>query len=112
MKTAPEIFIKDGFKFQQIERVDSVAIYRKSKEGAGGPIVSFEVMEIRNQKAATVTMNGVEVDFPERESLPTSNEWGSRGWTFPREDAARLKLVDVLDLVADRRVKQTEEVAS
>lgn len=74
MKKLPEVFKKSGFTFQQIERSDLVAIYKKTLNGRA---VAFEVIKIL--VAPRVERWGKL--FEEREVYPGTNSFGLLAWS-------------------------------
>lgn len=69
-------FRKDGFDFVQIERKNGWCIYSKTKTGFKSTF--YEVMKIKSH-------NGREIagkQFPPSEYLPSSEEWGTNGFSF------------------------------
>ena len=87
MKKLELNFRKDGFDYEQVERVGDVAIYRQSKAGQVGN-VHFEVGKIRENKAREVFGK----HFEASESWPSSEEWGIRAWTYRDLTSAKRRL--------------------
>jgi len=85
MKTLPTSFIKNGFAFTQLYRDGRVAVFEKSKPGHRKP--HFETVVIQEHKPRI--MAGVEI--PATEGLPSSEQWGAKGWTFDRLERAMAK---------------------
>ena len=86
-------FGHDGFRYRQIAREGDYAIYEQAWTGRPNPSVCYEVVVIRYRDAKTQTMpDGNDVHFPAREVYPSSEDWGTYGWTVLTRDAAFDKL--------------------
>ena len=80
-------FYSRGFCHKLVRRAGFVATYaRWRRSNPPGPVHS-EVVVIRRQKAHTHN----EIEYPEREVYPSSEQWGTYGWTYQDEDQARAK---------------------
>jgi hypothetical protein len=95
----PIRFQKLGWHFEQVAREHDVAIYRRWKlyDGREGA-VHYEVIRLVTQKARTTRMLSVQA----KELYPSSNSWGSRGWTFKTLPEARAKYASLLAVVCAR----------
>lgn len=81
-------FRKDGFDFRLIKRQGRVALFQKSKQNI--TTEHFEVVLVR-QNPASERFGRL---FPDSESIPCSNEWGERGWSYSdRESAEKAFLI-------------------
>ena len=89
MKPLPDTFRKDGYNFVQVFREGRVAVFSKSKSGHRWP--SFETVIIQENKARTIAG----VNIPASESLPRSEDWGWKGWSFTTFDEAFRKAQEV-----------------
>ena len=92
MEKLPLTFKKDQFDYKQIMRDDEKALYAQgyaSSDGKTFDIVAYEVIKIRQQKANTVSIGGVDVEFKEKELYPSSEQWGMFGWTFLKLENAK-----------------------
>lgn len=98
MKTLEKEFSKTmapmGYKvrYEQLQREGNVAIYKRTAP----EWVDYEVIRIRQSKAGEMKVkddDGKEttVKFEAAEHYPTSNAWGTDGFTFKTEDGARIK---------------------
>src|SRR5437762_10301672 len=76
MKILPESFRSDGFQFQQICRLGGVALFAKIAVHHINP--GYEVVLVRIRKETTFP-NGKTT--PEHEAMPSSEQWGTYGWT-------------------------------
>jgi hypothetical protein len=83
-------FDADRFHFTQIDRQSDVACYRKRK--IDGKAESFEVVIIQKRKAHTWP-NGK--TSPAHEAMPSSEQWGSAGWTYTERMAALHKVGEI-----------------
>ena len=74
MKTLPIEFTKNGFQYRQLARDGNAALYSQTK----GDFGAYEVFAIQSH-------NGREIAgklIPPAEFGPSSEEWGSKGWTY------------------------------
>jgi hypothetical protein len=82
-----ERFKKNGFTYHLVKRNESCAIYTQKKEGFSYEY--FEVIKIQTVK------KDVDTSFMTlkagTEFYPSSNEWGSKGWTFKTLEQAEKK---------------------
>ena len=85
MKPLPEQFKRAGFRFEQIKRSGQWALYRKTRDGAGGVIENYEVVRLRIRPAGEIFGKWT----PEHESYPGNETWGTDGFTYQDEDTAR-----------------------
>jgi hypothetical protein len=95
MTPLAKTFRKDGFDFAQIDRVDDVAVYHKTK---GAQVESFEVVIV--QKRAEHTWPNGDTT-PAHESMPSSESWGTLGWTLPTKLQAYSKVAEVLESIKE-----------
>lgn len=93
MKPLPEEFDKKGFHYRRLWREGEVAIYEQSK----GPAITFETIVVREQNATTLELDGVKVDLEHREIYPSSEQWGTYGWTTLDAFAAMRKARQVIE---------------
>lgn len=91
MKTLPETFTQDGFKFTMLKRDGRVALLRKSKSELN---TGYEVVIVQH-RPAKVFKGRV---FPEYESMPASEQWGSAGWTFVDRETAEARFASLTRL--------------
>ena len=80
-------FSFDGFDFRQVERVGGLALFGKSKPTHTR--ASFEVVIVQKHPAKTF-LSGKHYDA--RESMPSSESWGTKGWTYTNLENAQTKL--------------------
>lgn len=83
MKPIETEFKRSGFEFKQMWRVGPVAIYGKKKP-EWKDFFTFEVVVIREQKA----WEAFGRVFEAKEAYPSSEQWGTFGWTARTLDAA------------------------
>lgn len=67
-------------KLRQIKREGQVALY--GLYGPDGDHWGYEVVIVQTHPAETILSRS----YPERESYPSSSEWGTLGWTYLRRD--------------------------
>lgn len=85
MTFLPTQFTKSGWTFQQVKREGNVAIFQRSK---GGKQAHFEVVRVQHHEA--FKFPGRDVETPAGEHYPSSEQWGTHGWTHNMiEDAER-----------------------
>jgi hypothetical protein len=76
MKEIPPAFRQNGFEFKLLLREGNIALFRKTKPGLGFEI--FEVVII--QRHDTFVIHGKEIEAAEH--VPSSEQWGVKGWTY------------------------------
>ena len=94
-------FYSRGFCHKLVRRAGFVATYARWRRSNPEKVIHYEVIIIRRQKAHTHN----EIEYPEREVYPTSEHWGTYGWTYRDEAQARAKfeaLVRTLDSMRAR----------
>jgi hypothetical protein len=84
----PIAFSHNGFNYRQITREGNAAIYQQTWSGCSSPSVCYEVVRIRRREGFQIDGRVVEP----AEVYPTSNAWGTDGFTFTDKDAAFTKL--------------------
>ena len=87
-KTLSPSFAKNGFTFQQVERRGNLAVFRKEKKGK---CVSFETIKINRHDGYKIA--GKEI--PPGECYPSSEQWGTHGFTFTDPLAALAKMAEL-----------------
>lgn len=75
-------FDHKGFHYRLIERRGDLAIFEQSK------IVAYEVVEIQKRDAWEIAGNSI----PAHEAIPSSEQWGTKGFTCIDLDAAKNRL--------------------
>lgn len=98
VKPLPETFTRNRYQFEQLYRTDSTAIYIQHINGRQK---AFEVVVITVADRKVVKVNGhVTWDpCPPYECYPSSEAWGTLGWTYTTEADARAKY-DLLNATA------------
>ena len=92
MKTRPKAFRSGGFSFKLLKRYGDIALLRKTKPGLG--FESFEVVIIQRHQSFEIKGKLI----PAGEHLPSSGQWGVKGWTYSDR------------LSADRKFNQLKKV--
>lgn len=87
MKPLPTTLTHSGYTLTQVERGPNWAIYSKAKPSHHN--AHFEAIVIQHSPARTFP-NGDSV--PERESYPSSEQWGTYAWSVKTLEEARDKL--------------------
>lgn len=95
MKTLEPRFEKSGWNHEQVWREGGVAVYKRwhgkvIREGGNCP--HFETILVN----VNLAWEGFGKFFPETESYPTQNEWGTRGWTYADFETAMNKARELL----------------
>ena len=76
MKKLPAVFRSGGFDFKLLARDGDIALFRKTK-----PRLRFESLEVVIiQRHETFEIEGKLI--PAGEHLPSSEQWGVKGWTY------------------------------
>ncbi len=70
----PKTFRQGGFDFRLLKRRGSVALFAKSK---GGGRDHHELVIIQQRPAETIYGR----QYPARETMPSSEDWGTYGWS-------------------------------
>lgn len=82
------LFKKGGFTYQLVKRIENFAIYTQKKEGYS--FGYYEVIKIQ------VVKNDVKTKFMDLkagdEFYPSTNQWGSSGWTCKTLEQAERKI--------------------
>ena len=100
MKKLPLEFKKYGYNYKQIDRGYHSAIYEQSSEGVihGYEVIEIEVLEAGERFGKM---------YPERENYPSSERWGSLGFTVANLDHAKEKAVEI-ELKVLHRIEQKQ----
>jgi len=69
-------FRSDGCDFTLIKRTGDVALFSKHKRGH--KLTHYEVVIVQHMPAQTLPGG---YNYPEREVMPTAEQWGTFGWT-------------------------------
>jgi hypothetical protein len=83
----PKQFCRDGFHLRQIAREGNVAIFEQCWAGCAEPSVCYELIRIRYRDGFRINGRFVEP----AEVYPTSEAWGTDGFTLTDKDAAFAK---------------------
>jgi hypothetical protein len=81
-------FRRDGFDYRQIAREGDVAIYSQTWSGCPDPAICFEVIRVKRRQGFEIAGRFVEP----AEIYPSSEAWGTDGFTVTDKDAAFAKL--------------------
>jgi hypothetical protein len=103
----PSKFRADGYDFTLLDRVDDWAVFRKTK----GEIESYEVVVVQKRPAHTWPNGNT---TPAHEAMPSSEMWGTAGWTLDTQAKAYSKVADLLKTRQTRlraSIKQPEAVS-
>jgi hypothetical protein len=80
-----------GFHYCQIARKGMVAIYRQTGKGLEDSSVAYEVIKIQSHPETEMFRRLV----PAHQSMPGSETWGKRGWTFTSKEKAFKKFEEL-----------------
>lgn len=78
MKKLEKEFIKKGFKYTQIKRRGSVAIFKQENIKVKKPLARYEVVQIKSHKGYVIGGSKIAA----AEVYPGSTQWGLLGWTY------------------------------
>jgi hypothetical protein len=106
MKLLPDRFTHDGFGFRQVVRERNIVLLEKSKVGHNHP--GYEVVIIQRHPAQSIHSR----EYPERESMPPSESWGTLGWSYSDLQAAKSKFDHLVTSHADTLSRPTPLPAS
>ena len=85
MKKLTKYHSKNGYEFEVIDRIGDIALAK-----AGGT-VGFEVFEVQSHQGREIGGRHYEpAEYP-----PSNEQWGSKGWSFKTEAAARAKFAEL-----------------
>lgn len=73
-----------GFKFKLLKRTGDICLFEKQKNRA----TTYEVVILRKVAEKTFP-NGITT--PAHESMPSPEEWGTSGWSYPILEKAEQK---------------------
>ena len=90
MKTLPTQFTDRGFQFNQLRRRGNVAVFSRTK----GKVTHFETVIVDSHQGFQIKGKQIEPS----EFYPSSEQWGTKGFTFNDQDAALAK-ASALELV-------------
>lgn len=82
MKKIEKVFIKTGFRHQQVVRKKDYAIYKRTQLGSGNS--HYEVVKIGKHNGYKLGSSYIEPS----ETYPGNSLWGIQGWTCQTLDAA------------------------
>lgn len=109
-KPLPKQWEKSGFRFTEIRREGMIAIYHKvAVEGTYHPKTvdsGFEVGIIKNSEAYEMAGNPI----PAKENWPSSEQWGTMGWTYSNLYAAECKYNSLLNKSTEVNDSSVNEV--
>lgn len=71
--------VHDGYLYQVLERNENAAIYEQYQDGI---LIGYEVYRIIIDKEKTIQSKGVTYHYPEREHLPTKQQFGYLAWAY------------------------------
>ncbi len=83
----PSEFERYGFSFRQVHRTPVAVVYEAMLLGGSSP--TYEVIRPNISKQRNV--DGTWTPCSPYEAYPSSEQWGSRGWTFLSKDEAMEK---------------------
>jgi hypothetical protein len=108
MKTIPDRFTKNGWFYKLVERTPLGAIYSQSKHPdlpPNGVAAAYEVMHVRVREGRTIKTRTVDWDIQGGEYLPSTEEWGTHGWTCSDLPRARYRLAEISTIFGTPRAK-------
>lgn len=91
----PNVFLKNGYKFELVKRVDDVAIFSQHMDDQ---IVAYEVFEIRKQQENE--FNGIKYDA--KEKSPANEQWGQNAYTVGTIGRAEIRMQEILESIKIR----------
>ena len=82
----PAQFTQGEWDFRQLDRSKGVCLYIKVKVGlSGGLVESWEVILPKHSKGRVMPSGK---HYPDRETYPKDEDWGTLGWSYEDEGAA------------------------
>lgn len=85
-------FFSKGFCHKLIRRAGFVALFERFRRSNPKKVVHYEVVVIREGKPYSIAG----IDFPAKEQYPSSEKWGTLGWTYQDEDRAKEKFNELV----------------
>jgi hypothetical protein len=92
---APKFRAK-GFSWRIVQREGDVAIVEQNKEGWREPVLN--VVIVQKHKGRTYPNGDV---VPDREGLPSWEQWGEAAWTCSGRDDAKMRFNALVDAAAN-----------
>ena len=90
MKKLEKVFIKTGFRHEQVSRKNNIAIYKRTQLGSKSP--HYEIIKIGRHNG--YKMGGAYIE--PAETYPGNSLWGIQGWTTNDLSVARDKYNELL----------------
>lgn len=90
MQKLQETFRNGGFDLRQLKREDDVILLEKTKMAI---LPSYEVAIIQIQPADTFPSGK---SYPEREVMPSNEDWGALAWSFSDKETAEQSFAKVV----------------
>jgi len=78
---------RNGYEFHVVDRIGNVA----RAIGSNGKAITHEVFIVQSHEGREI--NGK--SFPPAEFPPSNEQWGSKGWTFVTEEAAKERFLNM-----------------
>lgn len=89
MRHLPTTYSKSGYDYALLDRSGDVALF---SQALAGRVIAYEVVVVQYHKATVIMGKPV----PEREGVPSAEQWGSAGWTLRTPEEAKTKMQTVL----------------
>lgn len=86
-RTIKQTFRKGGFDYSLLKRKGSIVMYSQTV----GNYLAFEVMRVHTETVDKRFHNAGD------EYLPSTNEWGTRGWTYTNREDADRKFIELVE---------------
>ena len=84
MEKLPSRFKYDGFEFKLIKRTERIALLRKKLPGSEAEHFEVVIIQVYPEEERFGRK------YPKREKMPSTNSWGTYGWTcMTRDDAEK-----------------------
>jgi len=82
-----EHYKRNGYEFEVVDRIGNIAM----ATGSNGNEKTYEVIIVQSHDGREINGNSL----PPAEFPPSNEQWGSKGWTFSTEDAAKQSLLNI-----------------
>lgn len=102
MKPLPPTYGKNGFHYEVLLRRGPFAIAQQRLRPGQG-CLAFEVFRVKQLKETQMFDRTIEA----HEAVPSNEEWGHKGWTYPTLEAAKVKLM-ALEAAEEAKAAQKE----
>lgn len=113
MKPLPEQYELNKWHYKVLKRDGDVVLVSQSKVEnlpASGTAAAYEVFVVQKQKAREFMASGKPIVLEAKEMPPSTELWGTLGWTYPTREAADAGFAKTVARQAARKAKEASGV--